>query len=98
MKADENLVHFIKSHLDTVIQKGFGLFAGNMDKIFVLAKKRKLYLIDVPSQSNGGSYNVSLNVLKDNVEDDCNCKAFEKYEQCKHAVAAALFLLVDEFD
>ena len=49
MKADENLVHFIKSHYEEEIQKGLGLFADYMHEISIEKKNRKLYLINVPS-------------------------------------------------
>ena len=98
MKTDENLTHFIKAHEDDVIGKGLALFAGNMDEIFSEKKSKKQYFIEVPSQSGNGSYTVSLNVLANNIEDNCECKAYEKYGQCKHTIAAALYLLVDEFD
>jgi hypothetical protein len=97
MKPAENLEYYIKNHKQEVIEKGFDIFSEYKDEIIILGKKKKLYSIDVPSQSGIGNYLVSLNFLADNVQDRCECKAFEKYDQCKHTVAAALALLVDEF-
>ena len=98
MKADENIARFIKAHEENDIAKGFSLFAGNMDEIRINRKNRKQYYIEVPSQSSNGSYNVSLNVLANNIEGSCECITYEKYGQCKHVIAAALYLLMDEFD
>ena len=97
MKADENLADFIRIHDESNIRKGFALFAHNMGEISTEKKNRKQYFIKVPSQSSKGSYTVSLKVLTDNIEDNCECKAYEKYGECKHTVAAALYLLMDEF-
>lgn len=98
MKADENLLHYIKAHDHDAIQKGLDLYVEYNEEIIVFNKKRRKYSLKVPSQSRNGSYMVSLNVLANDVDADCDCKAFEKYFECKHAIAAALFLLEEEFD
>jgi non-specific serine/threonine protein kinase len=98
MKANENLLYYIKAHSKVEIKKGFSVFANSMYEIMVVGKVRKRFTIEVPSQSNSGSYMVTLNVLAGNVEDDCECKAYESNGHCKHAIAAAFALLTENFD
>jgi hypothetical protein len=98
MKADENLVHYIKSHPKPVLNKGFDLFVEYGHLITIEGIEKKMYSMEVPSQNGMDIYIVNLHLVADNVEDDCDCKAFEKYGNCKHGVAAALFLLEDKFN
>lgn len=97
MKADESLAFYIQTLYHEALFKGYDLYAEAMNDIVVVGKKRKEYLVEVPSQSGEGSYTVTLNVLSYNVQDHCECKAFQRYQQCKHTVAAALHLLHKEF-
>lgn len=98
MKAAANLVRFVKSHQQAVISKGFDLFSEYSYDILINKVEENFFDIDVPSQSGNDYYTVTLTLLANSVEDNCECKAFEKYAQCKHAVAAALALLADEFN
>jgi non-specific serine/threonine protein kinase len=96
MKAPENLEFFITSHYEETIQKGLSLYADHKEVIVIIEKKRKKYLLDVPSETGKGSYDVTLNVLTNDIEDECGCKAHDRYAECKHGVAAALHLLAKE--
>ncbi len=96
MKAAENLIDYIQSHLEEEIESGLSLYAGRMAEIVTNDKIKKRYNLTVPSETGSGNYKVMLNILKDDIDDVCECKAFKKYELCKHCVAAALHLLVKE--
>ena len=96
MKADGNLIDYIQSNNDEVIGKGMGLYADWMEDIVTVEKKRNKYFIQVPSETGKGSYIATLNMLSNNVEDNCECKAYKRFGGCKHCVAAALHLLVKE--
>jgi len=98
MNDEEKLVHYIKSHNDHEIKKGLGLFTEYSEDIFIYIRKRTTYTIDVPSQRTDDSYEVKLNVLSKDVIDKCQCAAYKKYGQCKHAIAAALALLQEEYE
>ncbi|MFN2440929.1 MAG: hypothetical protein ABR503_17115, partial [Chitinophagaceae bacterium] len=97
MNVNENLLEYLESYEGRELQKGFDLFDEHRFGITLLYKKRKCYTVEVPSQSGKDrQYLIKLNLLKNYVDDDCDCPAYEEYEQCKHCIAAALFLLEEE--
>ena len=98
MKADENLIEYLRSNYEEAIEKGLRLFADRTGEITIEEKKKKKYTFHVPSETGKGGYAVILNVLANDVTDDCECKAYKRFGQCKHAVAAALYLLVKEHE
>ena len=97
MNTDEDLTDFIKEHDEIIIEKGFALFRDNMEGIIIESRNRKKYLVKVPDDREKMGYLVSLKVLAYGIEDNCKCNAHAKSGDCKHTIAAALFLLMDEF-
>ncbi|MDQ6608261.1 MAG: hypothetical protein M3Y85_00350, partial [Bacteroidota bacterium] len=98
MKPAENLLNYIKAHPNKEIRKALHIYEEFGYDITISNQERKKFFIDVPSESGNGSYEVELNILTNDLHDDCECPAYEEYGQCKHCVAAAIFLLNHEFD
>ncbi len=97
MKTDDILISYLKELSAEDIGKGFALFADHMNEIVIENKQRKQYFINVPGESGNGNYKVTFRMLTNDVDDNCECKAYEKYAECKHTVAAALHILIKEF-
>src|SRR5690606_34255793 len=81
------------------VEEGVFLFNKVADRILVTNRKSKnKYSLSVPSQtSNRQPYVVTIHVGRGiDVNDSCNCKAFERMGGCKHVVAGVLHLLIEE--
>jgi len=97
MKADENLIDYIQLTYEEETEEGLALYTGRNKEIVINAKINQMYTMAVPDDTGKKSYEVTLNILKDDISGHCGCKAYKRYEECKHCVAAALHLLVKEY-
>ena len=100
------LIDFIKEHDQKTLKKGTDLFFKQPAAIELIEKEEDDYLLEVPSQTAGHSYEVSLWVNEAEADDeddidiisaDCECEANQAYFECKHCIAAALYVLHTEF-
>ncbi len=91
---------FLKDYLNDVEsnlkKKGNRLYAKFKDEIILESLDEFEAELMIPSESNyDESYSVSFSFDQeiDFAESYCECPAFENYEDCKHCVAAALYLV-----
>jgi len=91
------LIDFIKEHDQKTLKKGTDLFFKQPAAIELIEKEEDDYLLEVPSQTAGHSYEVSLWVNEAEADDeddidiisaDCECEANQAYFECKHCIAA----------
>ena len=54
MKADENLIEYLRSNYEEAIEKGLRLFADRTGEITIEEKKKKKYTFHVPSETCKG--------------------------------------------
>ncbi len=92
MEIKELLDEYLDDTFIDVKKKGTRLFkkTGIVLKIFNADKA----VLTVPSESSTMKYTVTFNFdFEDEfVDAECECFAFEEYGECKHCVAAALYL------
>jgi hypothetical protein len=90
------LTEFIREHEKKTLKKGTDLFLTSHAYIEVLEQQEGDFVISIPSQSSDDTYIVELDIADELVTDECECIAFDGYGECKHCVAAALYLLHTE--
>ncbi|MEO6668705.1 MAG: SNF2-related protein [Ferruginibacter sp.] len=87
------LTEFIKEHPDKTTTKGLEIFYNKKEKIIVLSQSIDNIVLKIPSQTRKIFYTVELELGETWVGEKCDCLAYDENLECKHAVAAAAFLL-----
>ncbi|MEO8111073.1 MAG: SNF2-related protein [Ginsengibacter sp.] len=95
MEIQELLEEYIDDVDHNLEKKGKRLHNRFSDEIILKKMDNHKAKLIIPSESSDDSYTVSF--LFDHeieyAEPSCNCLAFENYDDCKHCVVAALYLL-----
>ncbi len=97
MKTEENIIEYLHISHHEAVDKGLVLYADLQEDFTTLDVKGNKYTIQVPSQTGKGSYKTTLNIRNYDVTDNCECKAYKRFGQCKHCVGSALHLLVQGY-
>jgi len=94
METEELLDNYLGNIYRDVKAKGNRIFKKNRQEIVLNELNEDGAELTVPSESTGEGYVVSFTFdYEDEIIDaECECFAFEEYGECKHCVAAALFL------
>ncbi|HET7118118.1 MAG TPA: SWIM zinc finger family protein, partial [Hanamia sp.] len=92
------LFEFLKQYLEYVTsrdeERGQKIFDTKKAGIKILEKTSDYISLAIPSEKNNRTYyNVDFYTEDNYLNYDCDCPAFDNYDDCKHCVAAALFLL-----
>ena len=96
MEIAVQLNEFIKQHDREILKKGTDLFFTSHDEIELIQKNGENYVLEVPSQTYDHRYQVLLNPEEDGIMEECECIAYDNNFECKHCIAAALYLLYTE--
>ncbi|MEO7522722.1 MAG: hypothetical protein ABIT58_01435, partial [Ferruginibacter sp.] len=92
------LVQFIKETNERTIKKGTALFLSAKEEIELLDISKRSFSLEVPSQSTGYTYSVMLDVENDSMLGDCDCPAYNQNFECKHCIAAAMHVLMYQYE
>ncbi len=96
MKALELLEDYLNDVDNSLEKKGNRLYAKFKDEIILKSLDEYEAELIIPSESNGNeNYAVSFSFDEeiDYAEPYCDCTAYENYDDCKHCVTAALYLV-----
>jgi len=97
MEIALQLTEFIRKHEKKTLKKGTDLFLSDHPYIEVLEQEEGDFVISIPSQSSDNMYIVALDTGEELLRNECECIAYDSYGECKHCVAAALYLLHTEY-
>lgn len=94
------LHEFLNEYLEYVTsrdeERGQKIFDTKKESIKILEKTSYHISLSIPGEKNNRKhYNVEFSLEEDFLNYKCDCPAYENYYDCKHCVAAALFLLKD---
>ena len=92
------LTNFIKQHDKKTLKKGTDIFFNRLQEIILVEKSDDDYTLEVPSQSDYYMYTVLLGNEDEMIVEECDCPAYDSYFECKHCIAAALYLLHTQFN
>ncbi|MEO7766696.1 MAG: SWIM zinc finger family protein, partial [Ferruginibacter sp.] len=98
MEIPLQLTEFIKEHDNKTLKKGTDIFFYHYSEIRLIKQNDGSFTLEVPSQSSGDKYTVLLETDDGFIVEECNCPAFESYAECKHCLAAALYLLHKQYN
>jgi non-specific serine/threonine protein kinase len=92
------LYEFLNEYLENVTsrdeERGQKIFDTKKAGIKILEKTSDYISLAIPSEKNNRTYyNVDFYFEDHYCNYNCNCPSFDNYDDCKHCVAAALFLL-----
>ncbi|MEJ7678093.1 MAG: SWIM zinc finger family protein [Segetibacter sp.] len=90
MEIKEVFSDYLDDIYSTVKKKGERLFKKNGIVLKVFTTDTAV--LTVPSESSTMEYTVTFNFEDEFADAECECFAFEEYGECKHCVAAALYL------
>ena len=96
MEIALQLTEFIKKHDKKTLKKGTDLFFNRHAEIELVEKNGEDYVLEVPSQTYHQTYQVLLNPEEEGIMEECECAAYDINFECKHCIAAALYLLYKE--
>ena len=96
MEIALQLTEFIKKHDKKTLKKGTDLFFNRHAEIELVEKNGEDYVLEVPSQTYHQTYQVLLNPEEEGIMEECECAAYDINFECKHCIAAALYLLYTE--
>ena len=85
------LFDYLENAMDSDMQKAKRILK-TANHYFELSTKGNKYKIIVPSESRSRPYLVSIKPANGFLDASCTCPAFDQYGDCKHAVAAVLYL------
>ncbi len=92
------LTEFIKQHDKKALKKGTDIFFNHHQEITLVEKTGNDYTLEVPSQSDDSIYTVLLASEDEMIDEECDCPAYDTYFECKHCIAAALYLMHTQFN
>ena len=98
MEIPLQLAEVIRNTEKKTIARGLDIFLSQSDAISLTEKNESGYSLNIPSQSGGDSYIIEINTDIEMVDGVCDCQAYDNYLECKHIVAAALYLLHTEYN
>lgn len=94
MEIEELLEDYLDDIEYKLEERGNRLFKKRRAQIVVKKSNADKAVLTVPSENSKETYAVTFNFDHKNefVNTNCSCLAFEDYGECKHCVAAALYL------
>ncbi|MFT4152692.1 SNF2-related protein [Parafilimonas sp.] len=98
MDKTEYLLDFLDSMDWETGEKGERLYKKKQQKIAVAATEEDRIVVQVPSEHTSEIYEVVFyfDTGDEYVTAECNCPAFTDFDECKHCVAAAQYLIDHE--
>lgn len=94
MELNDLLIDYLDGATRKDSERGQKIFDTKKASIKILEKTDGFISLSIPSERNNQNrYNVDFFIDQDYFNYDCDCQAFGNYDDCKHCVAAALFLL-----
>ena len=91
MSLIEALDDYLDDAMDSDLQKAGRILKTANHQLALTASGNK-YKVSVPSESGNKPYSVTIKPDNGFLDVTCSCLAYDKYGDCKHAVAAGIYL------
>ncbi len=94
-KEKDVLIEFLDEYSLDAVDNAIGMYKKIQGGISIVDIKGKVYFLKFRSESTPSKfYEVSINVLTTGIDEECNCPAMGRFGSCKHAAAAAMYILI----
>ena len=91
MLLNDALEDYLNEATDSDVKKAKRILKSANYQLNV-TQKQTTFKVVVPSESRTKPYTVAIRALRDFLKVDCTCPAHDQYGDCKHAVAAVIYL------